>query len=228
MSLYKRKGEDGGVWWFHFQFKGNHYQQSTGVRNKRDAETIASAYRTQLAMGTVGIEPEEEPAEVPLFDAAMIDFLAWSETEYAAHPASHRRYVISSKALLRHFGNVQLDRITADDVEKFKVTRSKQRTAPRGRKSSKKRRAASKQLRPASVNRELACLKHLFSRNETAIPKNPVSSVKLLDEDNQQTRVLSTDEEKLYLLAASQPLQDIATMMLETGMRPEEVCRIST
>src|SRR5437867_6220252 len=30
----------------------------------------------------------------------------------------------------------------------------------------------------------------------------------------------------LYLLAASQPLRDIATMMLETGMRPEEVCGI--
>lgn len=34
------------------------------------------------------------------------------------------------------------------------------------------------------------------------------------------------EEENLYLLAASQPLQDIATLMLETVMRPEEVCRI--
>lgn len=45
-------------------------------------------------------------------------------------------------------------------------------------------------------------------------------------EDNEQTRVLNAEEEKLYLLAASQPLQDIATLMLETGMRPEEVHRI--
>jgi integrase len=35
-----------------------------------------------------------------------------------------------------------------------------------------------------------------------------------------------SNEEKSYLLAASQPLQDIAVLMLETGMRPEEVCRI--
>ncbi len=28
------------------------------------------------------------------------------------------------------------------------------------------------------------------------------------------------------MLAASQPLQDVARLMLETGMRPEEVCRI--
>ena len=39
-------------------------------------------------------------------------------------------------------------------------------------------------------------------------------------------RVLTADEEKLYLLAASRPLRDVATMLLETGMRPDEVCRI--
>lgn len=55
---------------------------------------------------------------------------------------------------------------------------------------------------------------------------NPVSRVKFLAENNEQTRVLSKDEEKLYLLAASQPLQDITTVMVQTGMRPEEVCRI--
>jgi integrase len=72
----------------------------------------------------------------------------------------------------------------------------------------------------------LACLKHLFNRNESIVPKNPVKSVKFLQEDNEQTRVLNAEEEKLYLLAASQPLQDIARIMLETGMRPEEVHRI--
>lgn len=58
------------------------------------------------------------------------------------------------------------------------------------------------------------------------MPKNPVKGVKFLNEDNEQTRVLNAEEEKLYLLAASQPLQDIATLMLETGMRPDEVYRI--
>lgn len=58
------------------------------------------------------------------------------------------------------------------------------------------------------------------------IAKNPVKGVRFLEEDNEQTRVLNAEEEKLYLLAASQPLQDIATLMIETGMRPEEVRRI--
>lgn len=38
--------------------------------------------------------------------------------------------------------------------------------------------------------------------------------------------MLSMDEERLYLLAATQPLRDIATLMLETGMRPQEICGI--
>jgi integrase len=53
-----------------------------------------------------------------------------------------------------------------------------------------------------------------------------MSHYQFLNEDNEQMRVLTPDEEKAYLLVASQPLRDIATLMIETGMRPEEVCRI--
>jgi integrase len=56
--------------------------------------------------------------------------------------------------------------------------------------------------------------------------KNPVSRVKFLKEDNEQTRVVSLDEERRYLMAASQPLHDVAVIMIDTGMRPEEVCRM--
>jgi integrase len=38
--------------------------------------------------------------------------------------------------------------------------------------------------------------------------------------------VLSDEEEKRYLLAAPQPLQDVAILMLETGMRCGEIYRI--
>lgn len=218
MSLYKRNG----TWWFHFIFKGHHIQKSTNVGNKRDAAEIQAAFRTKLAKGEVGIE---EPKRVPTFALAMKDFLEWSEQEHAAHPNTHRRYEISSKALLRFFGNTSLERISSDDVEKFKTWRARQKKSAQG-KNSKKAAKATTQLRPATVNRELACLKHLFTRNENVVTKNPVKGVKFLKEDNEQTRVLSAEEEKLYLLAASQPLQDIATLMITTGCRPEEICRI--
>jgi integrase len=80
-------------------------------------------------------------------------------------------------------------------------------------------------LNPATVNRELACLKILLNRCD-CIGKNPVSAVKFLNEDNEQMRVVSGEEEKLYLMACSQPLQDVATVMIETGARPEEICKL--
>ena len=55
---------------------------------------------------------------------------------------------------------------------------------------------------------------------------NPVCDVEFLSEDNQQDRILSYEEQRKYLAVASSTLKDIATLMLETGLRPEEVCRL--
>ena len=161
----------------------------------------------------------------------MKDFLEWSKHEHAAHPATHRRYETSSKALLRYFNETPLDQINPDNVEQFKLWRIKQKKSPPAKKVKKLGTAAKtdKALKPATVNRELACLKMMlnyFIKSDVLTKANPVSRVKFLAENNEQMRVLTPDEEKLYLLAASQPLQDIATLMVETGMRPEEVCRI--
>jgi len=205
-----------------------HVQRSTKCTNKRDAADVERAFRTNLAKGEVGLE-QKKP--VPRFGAAMKDYLAWSEQEHQAHPSTYRRYVTSSKPLLRFFGDSPLDRIGPEEIEKYKTWRGKQTKAAGGKKPrGKKKRPVSRQLlKPATVNRELACLKMLFNyfiRSEVVTKANPVSRVKFLTENNQQTRVLNVEEEKLFLLAASQPLQDIATLMLQTGMRPDEVCRI--
>lgn len=214
MSIYKR----GDVYWFSFVFRARRIQRSTRQRDRRVARQIEAAWRTALAKGEAGIF---EAKPVPSFDVAMKDFLAWSEQEHRAHPRTHTRYAVSSVALRKFFGGVRLDRITVEDVEKFKTKRRAQVSA-----------RTERQLRPATVNRELACLKALFNfvnkgrKQGETILQNPVSQVKFLNEDNEQTRVLTFDEQKLYLLAAKQPLRDVAGVMLETGMRPEEVYRI--
>ncbi len=225
MAIYKR----GGVWWMNFWIDDYHVQKSTKCKNKRDAEAVERAYRTQLAKDEVGLEAKQR---APLFSAAMKAFLAWSEHEHAAHPNTHKRYETSSKALLRFFGDTPLDRITKEEIEKFKTWRIKQRKSPPAKKLLKNPAATSKStaiLKPATVNRELACLKILFNhyiKSDILTKSNPVSRVKFFAENNEHMRVLSHDEERLYLLAASQPLQDVAILMLETGARPEEICRL--
>ena len=58
---------------------------------------------------------------------------------------------------------------------------------------------------PATVNRELACLKALFNHAiKSDLPvRNPVSRVGFLAEHNEQTRVLSFDEQTRYLAGSS-------------------------
>jgi integrase len=215
MSVFKR----GRVYWFHFCFDGHHIQRSTKQGNPRVARQIEAAYRTKLAKGEVGIH---EPRRVPAFSDAMRDFLAWSETEHASHPRTHARYKTSSAALLRHFKSLRLDAITAEDVEKFKAHRGGERRVHDVGKNG------GRTLRPATVNRELACGKAMYNcaiKGGLSL-QNPFSRVRFLTENNEQTRVLTYCEQRQYLSVASQPLKDIAVLMLETGMRPEEVYRI--
>jgi integrase len=223
MALYKR----GGTWWMNFWFDGHHVQRSTRCKSKRDADTVEKAYYTQLAKGEVGIEPKRK---APNFGDAITDFLAWSKVEHAAKPNTYIRYKTSTEPLKRFFGDTRLDRFSSYEVEKHKVWRSKQTCRPRGKKAKNpdkttKAKTKSKLLAPATVNRELACLKKIINRlvRQDILTTNPVSKVKFFNEDNLQTRSLSYSEEKLYLMACSQPLQDFAVLMLDTGMRPEEI-----
>jgi hypothetical protein len=224
MSIFKR----GNVYWYHFLFNGEHIQASTKQGNPRTARQIEAAHRTALAKREVGIT---ERRKVPTFKDAVSEFLAWSEHEHQAHPETHRRYCVSSLALLRHFGNASLDKIAPEEVERFKKTRSDENKTVR---SGDKRKPTGKRIRPATVNRELACLRAIFNFALKAdIPvRNPVSRVKFLEEHNEQTRVLSYEEQEKYLTAATPMLRDVAMTMLENRnasgrgtyrIRPENV-----
>jgi site-specific recombinase XerC len=197
MSIFKR----GSVYWYHFLFNGQHIQNSTKQGNPRTARQIEAAFRTALAKGEVGIT---ERKKAPGFKTAMRSFLAWSAQEHQAHPATHRRYQVSSAALLSHFGDQQLDRITPEDVEQFKSARS----LAKGQRTHRR-------IMPATVNRELACLKALFNHAiKSDIPvRNPVSRVAFLAEQNEQTRVLSFDEQARYLAVATPMLRAILVLI---------------
>ena len=64
-----------------------------------------------------------------------------------------------------------------------------------------------------------------ISKAHPTLP-SPFGHIKPLKEDNDHMRVLSAEEETKYLAKATPLLRDVAMMMLQTGMRPEEVYRI--
>jgi integrase len=83
-------------------------------------------------------------------------------------------------------------------------------------------------ISPATVNRALTTLKKLFHHAEKCGYglSNPTRGVEFLNEGPGRMRVVSFPEELAYFSKTSQPLRDIAQIILDTGLRPEEVFRI--
>jgi site-specific recombinase XerD len=72
---------------------------------------------------------------------------------------------------------------------------------PSVNKLKKNKDARTKQpIKPATINRELAFLRIIFNRliDRNITAKNPVSRFKFLPENNEQTRVLSEKEIKVF------------------------------
>ena len=75
------------------------------------------------------------------------------------------------------------------------------------------------------------CLEHpaidvqLCRALRLSVVKSGEGGVEFLDEGSGRMRIVSLEEEIAYLAAASKPLKDVARIILDTGMRPEEVFR---
>ncbi len=214
MSVAKR----GDYYWMAFMFNGNRVQKSTKTKNKREAEEIERAYRTQLVKGEVGIEKKKE---VPSFNQAVKEFLTWSKSEHREKYNTHLAYEVSCKSLSAFFKEQKLNQIEPQNVEKYKVWRASQK--PKNIKLPASKAKNTSTIAGATVNRELACLRLIFNRyiNFEILTKNPISKVKFLKENSDRWRVITREDEQKYLMEASQPLQDIAVLMLESGCRPE-------
>jgi integrase len=225
MAVYKQK--NGKAWSMRFSYKGERFDQSTGFANKRAAEDYERAFRTKLINGEVGIKTKKN---VPNFKAAIAEFLEWSKSRQ--EPNTAKRYEVATKALIRYFGDQRVDRFTVTDVENFMTKRSQEFCAPRGIKpksDTPKRKIEKQKISNSTVNKELATLKKIFSRLVAAdtLSFNPVKQIEFFEEDNEAGRVINHDEERLYIMAASQPLQDYVTVLVETGLRPDELLRLT-
>jgi integrase len=88
--------------------------------------------------------------------------------------------------------------------------------------------ARAHEISPAGTNPDLAALRFVlnFAIRQEYLVKNPVSSVRFLPEGPGSVRVVSHEEQQKYLVAASPTLQHVARLILETGMRPEEIFTI--
>ena len=210
MAVYRR----GNTWWYVFEFGGRKIQESSGSRNKTTALRVEAKRKTDLFERRAGFKKLKQ---APKFDVFVEQFLELSKQQH--RPKTHGLHAWNCKTLKRFFGGKYLDEITAEMVENFKSVRKHE-----ARKKAKDTRL----ITGTTVNRALETLKAMFYQAERMgyFVKNPVVGVQMFRQPLDSMRVVSFDEQASYLAEASQPLRDIAEIMLDTGMRPEEVFRI--
>jgi integrase len=112
--------------------------------------------------------------------------------------------------LVEVFGKRRISDLTAIDAETYKTNRARK-------------------VRPASVNREMTVLKHMFSKavEWRLLPTNPFRGVRSLRVPSRIERILGVDEESRLLAACtsvrSRFLRSVLVLALNTGMRRGEL-----
>ena len=109
------------------------------------------------------------------------------------------------------WGNRKLSNISAKDIDDYKSIRIQQ-------------------VKPATVNRELEVIRHLFYLAEKwnkFFGKNPIAKSGLLKVNNLQERILTPDEEDRLFKNSPPHLVPILITALNTGMRKMEILTLA-
>jgi integrase len=84
-------------------------------------------------------------------------------------------------------------------------------------------------IRPATVNKEVSCLKTIFNKaiHHGKLKYNPIDKVKKLSENNVRERVLTLQEFRVLIDACDIHIRPVVTMAYYMGMRKSEIIRLT-
>jgi integrase len=209
-NVFKRARKDGTHSWYirYTDLEGNDVKELVDARTKREAENELANKLVKLADGTH--ERQLRQGETRFFEIAT-DFLNYGRDH--KRPRSLKNDVIAIEKFKRYFGDLPVKNITESMIQSYIALRR------RGEDGF------GKQAEPATINRELACLRTIFRRAwlNKKILENPMQGFKLLPEDNVRDRVLTEEEFQKLHLAAPNHLKPILLTAWETGMRRGEI-----
>lgn len=198
-GLYKR----GNVWWCAYKsLTGKVVRVSTGFTDYDKAVDFLVKRKADVI---AGIEPEIKKVINYTFNELEAEYSKWCERQRGF---SKKQGFI--KQLKGKFGDLPLKCFNTMLVEQYQTERTK------------------KGNKPASVNRIVAVLKHMFTKaNEWEMVDDQVykkvRQVKLLEANNRRLRFLSKEECKSLIDACNDHLKPIIITALNTGMRKGEI-----
>ena len=202
----------GRVYWIDYLVDGQRRRERIGP-NKEAAD---QRLREVLTARTEGRYIQKSPDARTLFK----DLAAWYlELPEVKAKRSYDRDQQSLNRLLPFFGDRLLKDIAPALVEAYRQRRLGE---PSGR-------APYGPTKPASVNRELAVFKTIFSKavKNGKAEHSPAQGVKLLKENNERNRILSPEEYIRLLAHCPAHLKPIVKLAYHTGMRQGEILNLT-
>jgi integrase len=206
MAIYKR----GDIYWYKFMWNGKSIRESTKQTNDKVARQMEAAHRTSLAKGEVGIRDKKVVATLEHFCEKRIE--PWAKATFEK-PAPKTwlwyRFGINALKSYKKLASTKLDEIGNEQAADFAAFKQGQ------------------EWQVSTINSTLRALRRVLrlAVEWGEIPNAP--KIKFLAGENHRERVISSAEEKKYLEKAAPLLHDVATVLLDTGMRPEECHRLS-
>jgi len=205
MGIRKR----GKKYYIDVYYKGIRIRECVG-ESKRLAERVYAKRKSELVENKLFDKRKVSKTKLP----KLIElYLECSK----AHKRTYQRDLASTRTLLKYIGDKQLSQITPLSIEDYIKTRLNQI-------SYRKKGPVS----PASINRELACLRHMFTKaiEWGLIDHNPAKKVKSLKEKNKRLRFLSAEEIEKLLDSCCGYLKPIVKMAVFSGMRKSEILNL--
>jgi len=173
-----------------------------GEVTKAVAQELLHQRKRQIRLGQLDMIG----ARIPTLKEFSVEYLAYVRDIVGKRSWKRDEQAISH--LIRSFGGYKLSEIESNVIIDYQGKR------------------LIEGLKPATINRELAVLKHLFNvakQRQKFFGDNPVSKVNFLQENNQIERILSIEEEKRLMNSSPSHISPIIVTALNTGMRKSEI-----
>jgi len=202
MGVFRKKknGKEVGPFYIDYRVNGRRKRERIGSEKKLAQITLKKRY-IEIAEGKFLDKKTDVKERFSEFSHTYIEMYAKpNKRSWKKSDATH------IKRFLSEFGHLNLQEITTFKIEQYKQQRIKQ-------------------VSPATVNRELACLKVMFKKAVEwgKMATNPARSIKLLRENNRRLRYLSQGEINTLLKHCPERLRPIVVLALNTGMRKGEL-----
>jgi len=168
---------------------------------------MEAAHRTSLAKGEVGIRDKKPVLSLTEFCAKR--FAPWIES--TSSPKTWRDFYRVGLMAIQGYSplaSLALDAITTERIADFANHRQVQG------------------MKVATVNASLRILRRILRVAEEWGELQKVPKVKMLSGESHRERVITQEEEARYLTSANSLLSEIATVLVDTGLRPEECYRL--